>query len=80
MKSLTIFVLIAAFFLAPIAAAMAKTTNTGGTSNERVANTLAGPPPTPNSAAAANAGARQPGKAELRKSKVKPKPPLTDPN
>lgn len=78
MKPVAIFVLVAALPLVP---AVAKTKTISGTDNQRVTSTTAGPD------AAANAGPKdnasttdKPSKRELKKSKVAPKPPLSDPN
>jgi hypothetical protein len=77
MKPIAIFVLVAAFSLVTVAAS-AKTTTAAPNDNERIVNTVAGPPPTPNAAKVADAS--QPAKKDLKKSRIKQKPPLTDPN
>jgi hypothetical protein len=74
MKPIAIFVVVAAFSLVTIAAS-AKTATAPQNDNERVVNTVAGPAPTPKAADAA-----QPTKKELKKSKVRQKPALNDPN
>ena len=76
MKPIAVFVLVAAFFIAPIAA-MAKNTTTTGSTDTQVTNTLAGPPEASNNR---TADTHKPTKAELKKAKVNPKPALQDPN
>jgi len=75
MKPIAVFVLVAAFFIAPIAA-MAKNTTTTGSTDTQVTNTLAGPPEASNN----RSDTHKPTKAELKKAKVKPKPAMQDPN
>lgn len=74
MKLIGILVVSGALALATTPAS-AKSASAPQNDNERVTNTVAGPPPTPNKATV-----MQPSKNELKKSKIKPKPPLTDPN
>lgn len=54
----------------------AKVTSGTQSDNERVMNTVAGPAPS-NPTPKSNA---QPSKKELKKARIKPKPPLNDPN
>jgi hypothetical protein len=74
MKIIGIFVVSGVLALAAVPAS-AKSASAPQNDSERITNTLAGPPPTPNKAATT-----QPSKKELKKAKVKPKPPLNDPN
>lgn len=73
MKIIGIFVVSGALALA--IPASAKSVSAPQNDSERVTNTLAGPPPTENKLTPA-----KPSKKELKKAKVKPKPPLNDPN
>ncbi len=77
MKPIANLAMIAAFSLAA-ASVSAKTVTSSQKEDERVVNTVAGPGPTPNKQKAADVS--QPAKKDLKKSKVKQKPPLTDPN
>lgn len=84
MKPMMICAFAAALSLAA-AGASARTEKAPQNDNDRVTNTLAGPPPTPNKAEVADApeakgATAQPSKKALKKSKVKQKPPLNDPN
>jgi hypothetical protein len=77
MKPIAVFVLVAVFSLAAVAASAKTVTMPAKNPNEQSVNAVAGPPP------AANAGDKssaQPSKKALRKSKVKTPPPLHDPN
>ena len=78
MNPIAIFVLIAAFSLVTVAQASAKNVTAPQSDSERITNTVAGPPPAGTKSKPADTA--QPTKATLKKSKVKPKPPLTDPN
>ena len=80
MKPIAIFVLVAAFAMAAIATS-AKNATAPGNTNERMVSGVAGPKAAAEtSQRAAAAKGEQPSKSELRKAKVKPKPPLQDPN
>ncbi len=59
-------------------AVLAKTVTTPENDNDRVINTIAGPAPL--RAAPDARTSKRPNQKELKKTKVKPKPPLTDPN
>jgi acyl-coenzyme A synthetase/AMP-(fatty) acid ligase len=78
MKPVAIFVLVAAFAVAAVVTS-AKNATAPGNTNER--RGVAGPKAVAETSqrAAATKG-EQPSKSELRKAKVKPKPPLQDPN
>ncbi|HEY0265431.1 MAG TPA: hypothetical protein VGC16_01685 [Rhizomicrobium sp.] len=78
MKSLAIFLLVAVFSDATMAAD-AKTASAPQGDDDRVANTLAGPPPA-NNHTGTHATSAQPSKKALKKAKVAPKPKLQDPN
>jgi hypothetical protein len=80
MKPIAIIIVAAGLSLASVAAS-AKNETAPGTTNERMVSGVAGPKAAAEtSQRAAAAKGEQPSKSELRKAKVKPKPPLQDPN
>ncbi len=92
MKPIALFVVVAAFSLATVAAGARTVTNPPRTQNEQSVNGVAGPPPArevgrepdrPKQkvvAAADDKSSAQPSKKALKKTKVTPPPPLHDPN
>lgn len=81
MKLVAPLILAAAFSLATVAAsAKTVTTDTSQNSNDRSVNAVAGPAPHKKVASATDKPVAQPSKKVLRKSKIKPPPPLHDPN
>jgi len=80
MKSIAVFVLVAAFSLAAVAASAKTVTMPTKNANEQSVNAVAGPPPAKNVASANDKSSVQPSKTALKKSKVKNPPPTHDPN
>jgi hypothetical protein len=80
MKSIAVFVLVAAFSLASVAVTARTVTTTPRSANEQSVNGVAGPPPTKKVASAEGKSSAQPSKKVLKKTKVTPPPPLHDPN
>ena len=81
MKSVAIFALAAAFSLATVAGtARTVTTSQGRTANEQSVNAIAGPPPAKRVASNDDKSSAHPGKKALKRTKVKPPPPMHDPN
>lgn len=79
MKPIAICVLVA-FSLASVAATAKTVTNTPRSTNEQSVNGVAGPPPAKKVASADDKSSAQPSKKALKKTKIKPPPPLHDPN
>lgn len=80
MKPIAILVLVAILPLG-MAAASAKTKTISGSDNHRVVSTTAGPDAAANGGPKDNASTTdKPSRKELEKSKIKPKPPFSDPN
>lgn len=78
MKPIAIFVLVAAFSAANVAAS-AKNATAPGNTDERIIAGVAGPRAAAETAQKKMA-AKPPSKDELRKAKIRPKPRLQDPN
>jgi len=80
MKSIAVFVVVAAFSLASVAVTARTVTATPRSANEQSVNGVAGPPPTKKVASAESKSSAQPSKKMRKKTKVTPPPPLHDPN
>ena len=78
MKTVAVFLVIAFFSAATLAATARTVTNPQGNANEQSVNAVAGPPPAPH--AVNDKSSAQPSKKALRKSKIRTPPPLHDPN
>jgi len=78
MKRVTIFVLVAAFSVATVAASAKTVTTSQRNANDQSVNAVAGPPPA--NTVARDKSSAQPSKKALRKSKIRTPPPLHDPN
>ena len=80
MKSVAVFILVAVFFIATVAA-MAKTVTTSRANpNEQSVVGVAGPPPARKVSELRDKSSVQPGKKALKKAKITPPPPMHDPN
>ena len=80
MKPIAIFVLVAAFSVAAVATS-AKNATAPGDTNERIVSGVAGPKAAADtSQRTVAAKGQQPSMPDLKKTKVKPKPPLQNPN
>ena len=80
MKPIAIFVLVAAFSVAAVATS-AKNATAPGNTNERIVSGVAGPRAAADTSQRTMAAkGQQPSKSDLKKAKVRPKPPLQDPN
>ena len=79
MKPIAVFVLVAVFSLAAVAASAKTVTMPAKNPDEQSVNGVAGPPPRQKSPRCRQVFA-QTSKATLRKSKVKTPPPMHDPN
>ena len=80
MRPIAVFVLVAAFSLASVAATARTVTTTPRSANEQSVNGVAGPPPVKKVASADDKSSAQPSKKVLKKTKITPPPPLHDPN
>ena len=77
MKPVAIFLLVAVFSLAAVAASAKTVTMPARNADEQSVNAVAGPPPAKK---VADKSTAQPSKAALKKSKVKTPPPMHVPN
>ena len=77
MKPIAVFVLVAVFSIATVAASAKTVTMPAKNADEQSVNAVAGPPPAEN---VADKSSAQPSKATLKKTKVKTPPPMHDPN
>ena len=79
MKPIAVFVLVAAFAAAGIAAGAKTVTSSHSTADETSVIGVAGPAPAGNKPVAV-ANTSQPSKKALKKTKIKAPPPMHDPN
>jgi hypothetical protein len=77
MKSIALFILVAVFSIATIAASAKTVTNSPRNANEQSVIGVAGPPPAKR---VADTSSAPPGNQALRKAKVRTPPPMHDPN
>jgi hypothetical protein len=81
MKPIAVFILVAAFSIATVAATAKTVTSSHSNANETSVIAVAGPAPAGNKPVAAkDQSSAQPSKTALKKSKIKTPPPMHDPN